>query len=163
MDVQRFADRAVRRLGAFKPVPVLALGVVLAMAAAQASTRGAQADREIVDPGADPMRRSAYSVGPLLDRADGRAGGVIPRGGEIVRARIDAGLSGISVRRSAATQEGALKVTHLETGASVVARIIVDFELETPVALSREAARAIGLDQTSGLHSVLIERTTQAR
>lgn len=152
-----FDRRTVRRLRVFKPVPLLALTVSLAMAAAQASS-APPARAEAIDPAYDVLRAGAYAVGPALDSAATGPRGAIAPSGELVMATIDPALEGMMVRRPASTHSGRLRLTNLDAGRSVTAGIIVDFSLRTPVALSPEAARRLGLADMRGVHSILIER-----
>ena len=151
-----FDRRTLLRFSQFKPVPILALTVTLAMAAAEASS-APPARAAAIDPAFDLLQSGAYAIGPALGSAERGAQAVALRG-EVVRARIDGSLAGLAVRRRASTRSGRVKLTELGSGASVIAAVIVDFSMETPIAVSRDVASALGLDAAGGAQKLLVER-----
>ncbi len=151
-----FDRRTLLRFSPYKPVPILALTVTLAMAAAEASS-APPARAAAIDPAFDLLQSGAYAIGPALGSAE-RGTQAIALRGEVVRAQIDGSLAGLAVRRRASTRTGRLRLTDLESGVSVVAAIVVDFSIEAPIAVSPEVALALGLDTSSSSQKVLIER-----
>lgn len=152
--------RRILRFSGLQPVLMLSLTVGLAMSAAYAGDVRLSSDalkpNLRLDPADDLLSRGAYSVGPVIDRASSAAGHDIAPGGEIVRVEIDETLQGLTARRAGPTETGRVRITHLGSGASVVARVVVGFDLNTPIGLSADAAKALGM--TDMRRPMLIER-----